>query len=113
PYKLNFGEYDDFHPRWSPDGDTIAFISNRDGLPDLYLLDAQAGGVKRVQMTSRRWKSQRAKVRVTVLDGRTGKPTPARIAGAASDGMLYGPNAALVFNARMPEGLERVFYADG
>jgi len=113
PYKMTFGEFDDFHPRWSPDGDTIAFISNRDGLPDLYLLDAQAGGVKRLAITSKRWKNPRAKVRVTVLDGRTGQPTAARIAGKASDGMLYGPDDALVFNARMPEGLERVFYSDG
>ncbi|MBK9167531.1 MAG: CehA/McbA family metallohydrolase [Bryobacterales bacterium] len=113
PYKLTFGEFDDFHPRWSPDGDTIAFISNRGGLPDLYLLDAHAGGTRRVAIRERKWKNPRAKVRVRVLDGRTGQQTAARLSGAASDGMLYGPDNALVFNARMPEGLERVFYSDG
>jgi hypothetical protein len=24
PYKLTFGEFDDFHPRWSPDAERIA-----------------------------------------------------------------------------------------
>ena len=28
PYKLTFGDHDDFHPRWSPDGESIAYISN-------------------------------------------------------------------------------------
>ena len=28
PYKLTFGEWDSFHPRFSPDGETIAYVSN-------------------------------------------------------------------------------------
>jgi hypothetical protein len=112
-YKMTFGEFDDFHPRWSPDGETIAYISNESGLPDLYLLDAHAGRKTRVAIRERRWKSPRAKVQVRVLDGRTGRETAARISGAASDGILYGPDEAFVFNARMAEGLERVFYSDG
>ena len=43
PYKLTFGDHDDFHPRWSPDGESIAYISNEGGLPRLYFLETYGG----------------------------------------------------------------------
>jgi dipeptidyl aminopeptidase/acylaminoacyl peptidase len=37
------GEKSENTPRWSPDGKTIAFISSRDGDPQVYLADAPGG----------------------------------------------------------------------
>ena len=43
PYKLTFFQHDAFHPRWSPDGEWIAYISNEGGLPQLALLETYGG----------------------------------------------------------------------
>jgi len=37
--KLSFNGADDFSPAWSPDGKSIAFVSDRTGDHDIYLLD--------------------------------------------------------------------------
>jgi hypothetical protein len=113
PYKLTFGDFDDFHPRWSPDGESIAYISNEGGIPQLCLLEVYGGAKKRVTVKERQWKRPMATVRVTVIDGKTGRPTEARITGQASDGKLYAPVGSYVFNARMAAGLQRIFFTKG
>lgn len=116
PYKLTFGDYDEFHPRWSPDGEHIAYISNEGGLPQLWVLETYGGARKKVTIHSRRWKRPMGLVHVRVLDERTGRGTAARIYADASDGKFYAPPDAYarIASTRMTRRLnDHVFHSDG
>ncbi len=112
PYKLTFGDFDDFHPRWSPDAESIAYISNEGGLPELYVLETNGGGKRKVTPANKHWKQPMSRLRVNLVD-ESGRPTAARISGHASDGKLWAPANAYVFNARLASGLKRIYYAEG
>ena len=49
PSSVSAEHHNDFFPTWSPDGSRIAFVSDRDGDPDIYLMDADGSNV--VQLT--------------------------------------------------------------
>ena len=46
--RLTYGPWDDITPAISPDGQTVAFASNRSGYWDIYLLDLASGAITRL-----------------------------------------------------------------
>jgi TolB protein len=49
--RLTSGPWDDINPAISPDGQTVAFASNRTGYWDIYLLNLSSGGITRLTDT--------------------------------------------------------------
>ncbi|MGI9626478.1 MAG: CehA/McbA family metallohydrolase, partial [Longimicrobiales bacterium] len=109
PYKLTFFQHDAFHPRWSPDAEWIAFISNEGGLPGLYLLETYGGALRKVDIKQRRWSQPMGTLAVTTVD-ETGAPVASRAHLTAGDGKFYAPDDAY---ARVSRVGDPIFHHPG
>jgi TolB protein len=93
PFPLSYGDFDNVDPRWSPDGKTIAFISNREGNTSLWTQEVQGGAQRQIIPRDRRYLRPMGRLTIRVLDS-SGQPTPARVFVNGEDGRAYAPDDA-------------------
>ena len=92
-FPLSYGDFDNTNPRWSPDGQQIAFISNHGGNTSLWLQTVPGGEQSQVVVKQRKYLRPMGCLIVSVL-GPEGNPTPARISITGEDDRTYAPGSA-------------------
>jgi len=117
PFPLTYGDFDNTNPRWSPDGRTIAFISNRDGNTALWVVDAYSGRQQPVQIRERRYLRPHRDLDLRVVDD-AGRSLPARVSVTDSRSRFYAPDDSWIHadDLIVPErqAVEtRYFHTDG
>ena len=94
PLQLTYGDFDATEPRWSPDGRRIAYISNEGGNTSLWLVEVPGGKRTKVEIGTRHYRVPVGRLRLTVIDGATGKALPARVSVTIPDGRSFVPDDA-------------------
>jgi dipeptidyl aminopeptidase/acylaminoacyl peptidase len=94
PLQLTYREGDATAARWSPDGRRIAFISNEAGNTSLGIVEIPGGRIERIEAARRVYRQPVGRLSVTVLDGMSRSPTPARISITTADGRNFAPDDA-------------------
>lgn len=110
PAKVTFFAHDAFNPRWSPDGEWIAYNTNAGGLPQLALMETFYGEQKTLRIADYRWKRPMGSLSVKTLDAATNKVVASRIHLEPSDGKFYVPNDAFALIGRVGD---RSFHSTG
>jgi TolB protein len=110
PFPLSYGDFDNTNPRWSPDGQKIAFISNRDGNTSLWIQRIPGGDQHELAAKNRHYLSAMGMVQVTVT-GDSGREIPARVFVTGGDGRAYAPRNAWMQADDSFDRSERAFEA--
>ena len=118
PLQLTYGDFDATAPRWSPDGRRIAFVSNEGGNTSLEVLEIPGGRRQRIEARVRRELRPVGRLRLSVVDGASGRRTPARISVTTADGRSWVPDDAWrhaddAFDRRERRMEHGYFHADG
>jgi tricorn protease len=126
PRRLTVNVARDFSPRWSPDGKSIAFTSNRTGNNDVFVIPATGGEPKQltwysgddqalywtpdgkgiVISTQRGANAWGSPLYVVPLDGSIAKPLGM---GIARSGMISQDGAMIAFNRNLPSAWRKEY----
>ena len=109
-FPISYGEFDNTNVRWSPDGKTLAFISNRKGNTEIWLQDVAGGAQRQLKITQRRYKRPTISLFISIKDEQ-GHTIPARVSLTGGDGRFYAPDDAWIHADDAFDGNDRPFEA--
>ncbi len=95
PIPLTFGEFDNTAARWSPDGEKIAFISNRNGNTSLWVVNVFDGNQQPVTIKEFQYLRSHTLIQFQVID-ENGNIIPARVSVTDSCGKFHAPHNAWI-----------------
>lgn len=94
-FPLTYGDYDITNVRWSPDGETLAYISNQAGYTSLGLLSIPGGEPKKIRARDQIFKTPHKLLRLSIENER-GEKTAARVSVTDARGKFCAPNDAWI-----------------
>ena len=93
PFPLTYGEFDATAPRWSHDGNRIAYISSERGNTSLWVIVVPGGQKQQVVARERRYKDPVGTLKLNVVD-HAGRLLAARVSVTTAEGRGYAPDDA-------------------
>jgi len=94
-FPLTYGDFDVTAARWSPNGKQIAYISNEEGNTSLWVQEIPGGRREEVRALRRKYRQPTGRLRIRILDAKTGRPIAARVSVTDASGRGYAPDDAL------------------
>jgi TolB protein len=85
PLPLTFGDYDIWQPRWSPDDQSLVYVTNEDGGLTLYHHSVVGGARQKIEAKKRIYKRAMQPLEIKLTDD-TGAPVAGRVSVLGADG---------------------------
>ena len=93
-FPLSYGDWDETAPRWSPDGNSIAFVSDAQGNANILVQNIPSGERHELGLRNRKHPQDWALLEIYARE--EGKPAYARVSVTGEKGRFYAPDDAWI-----------------